>query len=268
MSLQPGEKKQPLSNQSTEKALAILELLAQSSEPVRLRDLSRTLSINASTALRFLTTLQNCGYVEQEADTQRYYLTYKICRLANQVSSHTQLQSITHPYLQRLSEQFEEVLCVSVERDMTMVYVDVASGPEQTLMSLQRVGNTSPMHCTGNGKLLLLNYTPEQLDEMIRRKGAAPIHPKHHRHPGGAGSGAGAHPQRGLAYDNEECEMGVRCLACPIYDHTGKVMAGMSVTGPASRMTDEKLQRIRGRLSEAAKKISEVFGYSPEHFNK
>ena len=82
MSLQPGEKKQPLSNQSTEKALAILELLAQSSEPVRLRDLSRTLSINASTALRFLTTLQNCGYVEQEADTQRYYLTYKICRLA------------------------------------------------------------------------------------------------------------------------------------------------------------------------------------------
>ena len=150
MSLQPGEKKQPLSNQSTEKALAILELLAQSSEPVRLRDLSRTLSINASTALRFLTTLQNCGFVEQEADTQRYYLTYKICRLANQVSSHTQLQSITHPYLQRLSEQFEEVLCVSVERDMTMVYVDVASGPEQTLMSLQRVGNTSPMHCTGN----------------------------------------------------------------------------------------------------------------------
>ena len=175
MSLQPGEKKQPLSNQSTEKALAILELLAQSSEPVRLRDLSRTLSINASTALRFLTTLQNCGYVEQEADTQRYYLTYKICRLANQVSSHTQLQSITHPYLQRLSEQFEEVLCVSVERDMTMVYVDVASGPEQTLMSLQRVGNTSPMHCTGNGKLLLLNYTPEQLDEMIRRKGLPKI---------------------------------------------------------------------------------------------
>ena len=252
MSLQPGEKKQPLSNQSTEKALAILELLAQSSEPVRLRDLSRTLSINASTALRFLTTLQNCGYVEQEADTQRYYLTYKICRLANQVSSHTQLQSITHPYLQRLSEQFEEVLCVSVERDMTMVYVDVASGPEQTLMSLQRVGNTSPMHCTGNGKLLLLNYTPEQLDEMIRRKGL----PRYTQNT--------ITTREGLVL----CEVGVRCLACPIYDHTGKVIAGMSVTGPASRMTDEKLQRIRGRLSEAAKKISEVFGYSPEHFNK
>ena len=268
MSLQPGEKKQPLSNQSTEKALAILELLAQSSEPVRLRDLSRTLSINASTALRFLTTLQNCGYVEQEADTQRYYLTYKICRLANQVSSHTQLQSITHPYLQRLSEQFEEVLCVSVERDMTMVYVDVASGPEQTLMSLQRVGNTSPMHCTGNGKLLLLNYTPEQLDEMIRRKGL----PRYTQNTITTREGLVLELERirreGLAYDNEECEMGVRCLACPIYDHTGKVMAGMSVTGPASRMTDEKLQRIRGRLSEAAKKISEVFGYSPKHFNK
>ena len=186
----------------------------------------------------------------------------RICRLANQVSSHTQLQSITHPYLQRLSEQFEEVLCVSVERDMTMVYVDVASGPEQTLMSLQRVGNTSPMHCTGNGKLLLLNYTPEQLDEMIRRKGL----PRYTQNTITTREGLVLELERirreGLAYDNEECEVGVRCLACPIYDHTGKVMAGMSVTGPISRMTDEKVQRIRGRLSEAAKKISEVFGYS------
>lgn len=268
MSLQSGEKKAPLANQSTEKALAILELLAQSPEPVRLRDLSLALSINASTALRFLTTFQNCGYVDQEPDTQRYYLTYKICRLANQVSSHTQLPSITHPYLQRLSEQFEEVLCVSVERDMTMVYVDVASGPEQTLMSLQRVGNTSPMHCTGNGKLLLLNYGPEQLDEMIRRKGLARYTPNTITTREGLERELERIRREGFAYDNEECEIGVRCLACPIYDHTGKVAAGMSVTGPASRMTDEKLERIRGRLAEAARKISQAFGYLSSDFNK
>lgn len=266
---QSREKKAPLSNQSTEKALAILELLAQSPEPVRLRDLSHSLTINPSTALRFLTTLQNCGYVEQEADTQRYYLTYKICRLANQVSSHTQLQSITHPYLQRLSEQFEEVLCVSVERDMTMVYVDVASGPEQTLMSLQRIGNTSPMHCTGNGKLLLLNYTSQQLDEMIRRKGL----PRYTQNTITTREGLEAELEeirrQGVAYDNEECEAGVRCLACPIYDHTGKVAAGVSVTGPASRMTDEKLRRISGRLREAADKMSQALGYrgAEDNFN-
>ena len=158
-------------NQSTEKAMAIIELLAQSTGPARLRDISQRLELNASTTLRFLTSLQNCGYVEQESETQRYRLTYKICRVANQFSDHMELQTLTHPYLLALSERFHEALCVSVERDMSMVYIDAAIGPNQTLMSMQRVGNISPMHCTGNGKLLLLNYPEHRIDEMIRRKG-------------------------------------------------------------------------------------------------
>lgn len=118
MATQTEEKRPSLHNQSTEKALSILELLADASEPVRLRDLSQALSINPSTALRFLTSLQNCGYVSQEPESQRYFLTYKICRLAHQVSRHNQIQAITHPYLIKLSEKFGEALCVSVERDM------------------------------------------------------------------------------------------------------------------------------------------------------
>lgn len=260
-----GEKS-PVFNQSTEKALAILELLAAAPEPVRLRDLSAALALNPSTALRFLTSLQNCGYVEQEPATQRYSLTYKICRLASQVNRHTPLQAITHPYLRKLSEQFDEAMCVSVERDMSMVYVDVAAAPAQTLMSLQRIGNVSPMHCTGNGKLLLLNYSPEQLDELLRRKGL----PRYTEHTLTTRAALEAELERirsdGFAYDNEECELGVRCLACPIRDHTGRIAAGLSVTGPVTRMTDARLRTMRADLREAARQISEALG-AKDNFN-
>ena len=110
--------KGPLSNQSTEKALAIIEYLVSRSEPVRLNEISRDLSINASTTLRFLTTLQNCGYVFHDADTFQYSLSYKICRLANKFSVNMELRDITHPYLIQLTDIFQESACVSVEQNM------------------------------------------------------------------------------------------------------------------------------------------------------
>lgn len=256
------KKSAAVNNRSTEKALAIMELLAQSREPMRLRDISQALQLNASTTLRFLTSLQNCEYVAQEADTARYYLTYKICRIANQLNSKMELQTITHPYLIALSQQFHEALCVSVERDMTMVYIDVATGPDQTLMSMQHIGNVSPMHSTGNGKLRLLTYSEEQIDKLIQTKGL----PKFTENTITTKQGLLAElkqvREEGFAYDNEECEIGSRCVACPIRDYTGVIIAGISVTGPATRMTAERVeQEIKPRLAAAAEAISQALGY-------
>ena len=256
------------SNRSTEKALAIIELLAQSRDPMRLRDISAALDLNASTTLRFLTSLQNCGYVAQERDTARYYLTYKISRIANQHNSKTELQTITHPFLADLSQKFHEGLCVSVEHDMTMVYIDVATGPDQTLMSMQHIGNVSPMHCTGNGKLRLLTYSEEQIDKLIREKGL----PRFTEHTITTKEGSMAELRRvgreGFAYDNEECEIGSRCVACPIRDYTGSIIAGISVTGPVSRMTPERIEtEIKPQLADTARRISEALGYKSGNEN-
>ena len=249
------------SNQSTEKALMILELLASSRSPMRLRDISDTLSINNSTALRFLNSLQQCGYVAQEAESQRYFPTFKLCHLANQISSRTELQTITHPHLIRLSEEFQESLCVSIEQNQSMVYIDVASGPGRALMSLQKIGNTVPMHCTGNGKLLLSEYTEEQLDDYIRNKGL----PAFTEHTITTKEALLVELEKirksGVAIDNEEIEIGVRCIAFPIRDYTGSIIAGVNVTGPVSRMTDSTLQKFSSKLNLAAKQISEFLGH-------
>lgn len=250
------------SNQSTEKALSILELLAGQPAPMRLMDIAKSLQLNTSTAARFLSSLVTCGYVAQEPESQRYYMTYKICRIANRVSASTSLQSITHPYLVSLSESIGEAICVSVEQDMVMVYVDVAYAHSQTLLSIQRVGNTTPMHCTGNGKLLLSAYTPEQLNRYIEVRGLDRYTENTITEREPLVSELEAIRRRGYAVDNQEREAGVRCLACPIRDYTGAIIAGISVTGPAMRMTDEAIDLYRAPLSEAARRISFDLGYA------
>lgn len=249
------------SNQSTEKALMILELLASSRSPMRLRDISDTLNINNSTALRFLNSLQQCGYVAQENESQRYFPTFKLCHIANQISSRTELQTITHPHLIQLSEEFQESLCVSIEQDRSMVYVDVASGPGRALLSLQKVGNTVPMHCTGNGKLLLANYTEEQLDAYIRYKGLPQFTKNTITTKEKLLSELEIVRAADVSYDNEECEIGVRCMACPIRDYTNTIIAGISVTGPVSRMTDSTLQQFYTKLKAASVQISRALGF-------
>ena len=249
-----------LTNQSTEKALAVLELLAASKEPMRLGTISERLGLNASTAVRFLNALIHSGYAHKN-DEQRYSLTYKICRLANQVREHTSLQSVTHPWLLELSERYHEALCVSVERDMQMVYIDVVAGSHQTLMSLQQVGNVSPMHCTDNGKLALLNYSDGRLDELIARRGLHRFTQNTLTTKAALKAELAAIRAEDVAYDREECELGIRCIACPIRDHTGAVVAGISITGPAVRMNDEMLAQLREPLHHAAVQISRSIGW-------
>jgi DNA-binding IclR family transcriptional regulator len=261
MSVNPQSLPATSSNQSTEKAFAILEHLIEQPDRTRLVDISVALHINPSTASRFLTALETCGYVTQNADNLQYKPTYKICRLANILNSRMELKDITHPYLVALSNYFEESTCVSIERDMCMVYVDVVSGPSKTLMSMQRIGNTGPMHSTGNGKLALLNYTPALLDELIEKRGLPRFTDNTITDKETLNARLDEIRSTGFAYDEEENEVGLRCIACPIYNFTGRVVAGVSVTGPASRLSQTAILEKLPFLKETAEKISAELGY-------
>ena len=146
-----------MENKSGEKLLNIFEYLVLAETPLRLLDIAKGLGMNQSTALRFLTTLSNCGYIEQDPETLRYTPTYKICALASHINKERKLVEIAHPVLVRLADAFRESVSMSVEEHMQAVYVDVVRGADSSLIAFQQIGGVSPMHCTGNGKLLLLN---------------------------------------------------------------------------------------------------------------
>lgn len=248
-------------NQSVEKVLNIIEILSKQNEPVRLHDLAQKLNMNASTTLRFLTTLQKKGYVAQQKESLRYYLTFKICSIANNVSQRVRMRDIAVTYLKGLSSIFLESVNLAIEEDMTVVYVEVINGPNQGLRSMQRIGNIAPMHCTGVGKLMLLNYDSRQIDKLIDKKGLQRFTDATITTKEGLIAELEKVRKQDFAYDNEECEEGVRCIAAPIKDYTRKTIAGISVSGPAFRMTDEFIESKLHYLLDAACQISAHLGY-------
>lgn len=255
--------KATLPNQSSEKLLTLIEVLSQQDEPIRLQDLAKKLSMNASTVLRFLTSLQKKDYVAQDANTDRYYLTYKICGIANNITSRTSIRHICMPYLRSISQIFGESANLSIEQNMMVVYIEVVNGPNQLLTTTQRIGNIAPMHCTGVGKLFLTNYTQRQLEQFTALKGMQIFTENTLTTLDELAAEIETAKNRGYAFDNEECEVGVRCVAAPIRNYTKSVVAGLSVSGPTTRMTDDLIYSKLSFLLDAAKEISTRLGYQP-----
>jgi DNA-binding IclR family transcriptional regulator len=258
--------KKTQTNQSSEKLFSIIELLAEADGPMRLLDISQALHINTSTALRFLNTMLKCGYVLQDADSLKYYLTFKICTVANKISSKLNIRSLAAPYLRALSGIFGESVCLSVEQDMKVVYIDVVEGPDQMIRSMQRIGSVAPLHCTAVGKLFLSQYTAEKF-EKFTAAGLTKFTPNTLTSKPLLEKELARVNRQGYASDNEECEIGARCVSCPVRDNTGKIIAGISVTGPAIRLTDELISENIRHLIKATAELSRLLGYESSNEN-
>lgn len=253
---------QSASNQSATKTLAIIEYLAsQDNEPQRLQDIASGLSMNASTAFRFLQALLSSGYVQQDAATSRYFLTTKICSVAHRVSSNIHLYDMALPIMKDLVAAFGESVCLAIEQDMTVVYIGVLQGPDQMLRTMQYIGNRAPMHCTGVGKVLLLDYSGDELDALVAQKGLPAFTSNTLTTRDALLQEVSSARALGYAFDNEECEIGARCVAVPARNYTNKVVAALSVTGPISRMSQERLDDKLDILLRAGEKLSRLLGY-------
>ncbi|MDR1979543.1 MAG: IclR family transcriptional regulator [Synergistaceae bacterium] len=248
-------------NQSSDKLLNLLEILSEQIEPLRLRDIARLCGMNVSTTLRFLTALQRRGYVAQDAETARYYLTFKLCVLAQNLTTFFDVRGVALPFLRDVARAFSESCHLAIEDNMTVVYIEVVNA-NKTLMSTQHIGNVAPLHCTGVGKTFLADYSSAELERYIAVK-KLPAYTEHTlTDPRELKSELERVRSAGYALDNQECEIGARCVAAPIRDYTGKTKAGLSVSGPAVRMTDDHIFAHLPFLLEAAARISARMGWT------
>lgn len=244
------------SNQSTEKAFKILEFLAAQPEPLKLLDIARELNMNASTALRFITSMEGMGYIEHDEDKYTYAASTKICELSNSIISRFQLTPIAHSYIEKISKYTNETTCLTVERKSKILYVDIALNSNRTLMNIQKVGNSAPLYCTASGKLFLSQYTSDELDSYIETRGLPRLTSHTLTTRAALESELEKIRSQGYSIDDEENEVGVRCIAFPIYGKGGKVIACASITGPAMRVTMEYLESIRPFLQSSAAELS------------
>jgi len=235
--------------------------MAQSKESLRLQDIAQRVDMPASTALRFLNTLMKCGYARQDAGSLRYSLTLKFMHIGSLVNSQISIRDVARPYLANLAQKCNESVCLAIEQDMEIVYIDVIDGPDGILKITQRIGKLAPIHSTGIGKLMLLNYDLKQFEHIIETKGLKVLTPNTITSKDELLLELEKIKQRGYALDDEECELGARCLSAGIKDYTGKYVAGISVSGPTTRMTMEYIEQIKDVVMETADKISRELSY-------
>ncbi|MFW5728009.1 MAG: IclR family transcriptional regulator [Spirochaetota bacterium] len=250
-------------NQSLGKALQIFEVLSWQAAPMRLQDLARELNMPDSTLLRFLNTMIDYGYVAKERETSRYRLTLKLAQLGSQVHSNYPYQKIIHPYLEEISRKLQEPVSLCVEQNGSVVYIDTVDGPDHMLRTLQRIGKVAPMHSTGVGKVLLQNYTSNELKEYVEDKGLPAFTEKTITSGKEFFEEIDVVRQRGFAYDNEECEVGVRCVAFPVKDFSGRNVAAISISAPVTRMDADKEKNIVAVLRDVSTRISQEMGWQP-----
>lgn len=249
------------SNQSSIRLIQILECLSSNRAPMKLQEIAIKTGLTQSTVLRYIYTLQDENYVFHDEDTSRYALTWKVCQLSDNVRTLLSLRNITTSFVNLLANKLSLGSCLVIEQDFECMYLDCIDNPNTA--TLQRIGKRAAMHSTGSGKVLLSQFSESQLSSYIASKGLVSFTDKTITNSEVLISELEKIRAQGYALDDEECELGLRCVSMPLRDYTGKIIAAMSVFGTPDDMTDLRIHtEIIPLLSDSTKAISRRLGFA------
>lgn len=250
-------------NLSSDKLLQIIEYMSARRLPVRLKDIADDLQISQPTVVRYLRTMCNQGYVYHDEHTGHYAMTWKICRLSSSLESNLVLRNMAGGLLSDFANRHNLGVLLSVEREGMLVYLDLVSAPHGSVNTMLRIGKDAPMHSTSSGKILLSSMTATRVKQILDEKGQVRLTSKTITDRDALLKELTTVQQQGYALDNEECEIGHRCVAVPLYDYTGTVAAAISAFGSTDRLTDTYIQEVAlPALKELSKEISFRMGHS------
>ncbi|WP_296703689.1 IclR family transcriptional regulator [Thiocapsa sp. UBA6158] len=243
--------------QVIDRAAALLDAIARYSEPVSLKILAAETGLHASTAHRILASLIQNRFVEKDA-VGRYRLGLRLLQLGVRLHANVDVRAIARPVMEALRDRLGETVNLTIREGDAVVYIEKAT-PNRMIHVQQLVGSRAPLHVTAVGKLML----GAAGEESIRAYAARTNLPAYTRNtvstlPRLIAECRDALAQ-GYALDNEEAELDVGCIGVLLYDSTGNVSAGLSVSAPIERRRLE----WSTDLIEAAERISAQLGHQP-----
>jgi DNA-binding IclR family transcriptional regulator len=250
--------------QTVRNALRVLEEFREDNT-LGVTELARRLDLHKNNVFRILATLEQQGYVEQVGENEAYRLGVRCLELGRAYAASRSLMRLARPMLEALVRGSGESAHLGELRGFEVVHLDGEQGTQLVQTSL-RVGRTLPAHCTALGKVLLAYSRPDQRErfdrEVIARIGLVPRTPHtltdrdkllEHLH------GVAA---QGFAVDLEECEHGLCCAAAPVFDASGRLVAAVSLSGPAFRLSEDTLRRLAvPSVLAAAQALSRQLGF-------
>ena len=242
------------------KAVEILFLFTEKYE-MSLTEITERLGMGKSSAYKYLNTLEQLKLIERDPVTKKYRLGIRVLELSRAVLENLELRRVARPYLEELARKCNETVHLMVERDGEGIYIDKIDSPRAIRMYSQ-IGKRLPLHTGAVGKVLLAYMPEERINEIIS-KPLIKFTENTITDPEKLKEELRKIRERGYAIDNEEVEIGLKCVGAPIRDHTGKVVASISISGPSTRFTDDKIREYIKLVKEYAMKISEALGYKP-----
>lgn len=238
---------------SVENAFYLLETLVANGLELGIAELCKKISLPKGTVHRLLGTLKNLGYIEQNPQNRKYYLTVKIFKLGTAVIDKIGLVKII-PYMKEISRKFNETVNLAILDRDEIIYL-YSMGSDNTLKLDLRIGFNQPAYCAAVGKVLLASLSEQELDGYLQRVKlksytSYTITSKEYLK-----KDLKLIREKGYSFVNEEYMVGVSCVAVPLKDNRGKVCAGLSFSVPTVRMDKEKLSLLTDSLLSVSKKI-------------
>lgn len=246
--------------QSLGRGLELLDLMADRAGEISVTEAARFLRVDRSTASRLLATLESRGFVDQHVETHRFRLGTKLIHLSNILLESLSLGTIGHEEVRALVEQTGEGAQLAILGKTDAVFVDHVDGPERLTIATN-VGDHDPLHCTAIGRALLSGLSDDEVRDLLARTHLERYTPKTVIALSELVDRVRIVRRQGYAFDDEERYAGVQCVAAPVYDHTGRVVAAIGISGPTPRMIRATEKVLAGAVRAASRQLSSRLGY-------
>jgi IclR family acetate operon transcriptional repressor len=245
--------------QSLDRGLFILEAVAKSADPVALGHLTDLLGIDRSSVFRLANTLKRRGFLANPSGRKDYILGPSIWRLSRQCDWSNMLISLSHEHLKALAIRTGETTHLAVREGKQAFFIDHHASTNRMIVVTGQTGEFVPLYCTAHGKALLADFGVSELKAIF---GSKPLQAYTKRTIVSMTQLAKACAQiksEGFAFDDEEMVEGVRCLAAPIRDRDGMIVASIGISAPLARFPRERFAAHIQDVTDAAREISAAF---------
>ncbi len=242
--------------QVLERMFTLIDVLASREEAISLKEISEKAGLHPSTAHRILNDLATGRFVDRPQPGS-YRLGMRLLELGNLVKSRLNVRDAALTPMRELHKLIQQPVNLSVRQGDEIVYVERAYSERSGMQVVRAIGGHAPLHLTSVGKLFLAADDPQRTRAYATRTGLQGHTKNSITSLEALERELGKVRQYGQASDNEELELGVRCMAAGIYDDQNKLVAGLSISAPSGRLEDEWLPKLK----ETARSISEALGH-------
>jgi DNA-binding IclR family transcriptional regulator len=249
----------PYQVQVLDRALGILDLLAGENPELGPSEVSERTGLHKSTVHRLLQVLERHRLIEKIALNGKYRLGLRLFELGSKAMAQFDLRERAQPYLKRLVLETGETAHICILDGDRMLSIANVESP-RTLRTPSTVGHRTPLHCTSVGKVLLAFLPEDERNDLINQCELTDYTRHTITKPARLKAELKLIRQRGYAMDDEEIEEGLRCVGAPVMDHSGRVVAAMSIAGPAFRLTDDRIPAVARSVIQAASELSVELG--------